>query len=304
VLSWLITLPVRIGLRTAERVWHASQLVTERAIGLVGQVIAPTAPAPRPGREDRGHDGSQTNWDGRSGSEDPSRSGSDDASRSGSDDASRSESDNGQSAAADPRSAAQPASETIEMESREPEPRPGQPAASPLATPPPAPEHVSDESTLVAEVAEPGAEGGAGAEIHVAEPWEGYDDLKAADVVDRISSRSAAELAAVELYERSHRRRQTVLKAVAGSSAAPRTPPSCRIPRLTRRAIASGLRPRSSICSKITMLNWRAASLDRRRSRLGVTYSASDRETDSKWGMTLRLTLNSSHVGDRCATNV
>lgn len=157
MLSSLITLPVRIGLWTAGRAWHASQVLTERAVGLVGQVIAPAAQAPRSGREDRGHDGSQNNGD----------------SRSGSDDASRSESDSGQSAAADPRSAAQPASETIEMESREPEPRPSQPAASQPATPPPAPEHVSEEATLVEEVADPGAEDGAGAEIHVAEPLGG-----------------------------------------------------------------------------------------------------------------------------------
>jgi hypothetical protein len=67
----------------------------------------------------------------------------------------------------------------------------------------------------VAEAADPGAEDGAGAEVRVAEPWEGYRQLHAADVVDRITGADPATLAAVELYELSSRRRQTVLDAVA-----------------------------------------------------------------------------------------
>jgi uncharacterized protein with von Willebrand factor type A (vWA) domain len=62
-------------------------------------------------------------------------------------------------------------------------------------------------------VAEPGAEEGAGAQIHVAEPWEGYAQLKAADVIDQLAGRDAAQLAAVELYELSHRKRRTVIDA-------------------------------------------------------------------------------------------
>lgn len=46
------------------------------------------------------------------------------------------------------------------------------------------------------------------------EPWEGYRQLKAVDVIDRITGASAAELAAVELYETSSKRRRTVLAAV------------------------------------------------------------------------------------------
>ncbi|HEY2260773.1 MAG TPA: hypothetical protein VGH45_13715, partial [Solirubrobacteraceae bacterium] len=74
--------------------------------------------------------------------------------------------------------------------------------------------HVSEEPILVEEVAEPGAEDGAGAEVHVAEPWDGFRQMAADDVIDRISGASAAELAAVELYELSHRNRRTVLAAV------------------------------------------------------------------------------------------
>jgi hypothetical protein len=67
---------------------------------------------------------------------------------------------------------------------------------------------------LVDEVAETGAEDGAGAEVHVDEPWENYDELGADDVVDRITGASTAVLAAVGLYEQTHRRRKTVLEAV------------------------------------------------------------------------------------------
>ncbi len=93
------------------------------------------------------------------------------------------------------------------------------PAATIDAETPPAaldetPPHVSEERVLVDEVAEPGAEDGAGAEVHVDEPWENYDLLGAADVIDQITGAPTAVLAAVELYEQSHRRRKTVLEAV------------------------------------------------------------------------------------------
>jgi hypothetical protein len=89
--------------------------------------------------------------------------------------------------------------------------RPTAPAPSP---PEPAPTHVSEEPTLVEELAEPGAEDGAGAEIHIAEPWEGYARMNAKEVVSRLSGADPAQLAAVQLYESSHRHRQTVLNAV------------------------------------------------------------------------------------------
>jgi hypothetical protein len=73
---------------------------------------------------------------------------------------------------------------------------------------------VSSEPTLVEEVADPGAQDGAGAQVRVDAPWEGYDRLAAKEVIDRLSSADAAELAAVELYELSGRQRKSVLEAV------------------------------------------------------------------------------------------
>jgi hypothetical protein len=72
---------------------------------------------------------------------------------------------------------------------------------------------IDDEPELVAEVAEPGAEDGASAELEVDEPWAGYDDLTADDAIERVRQADAAELAVVELYERAHKQRRTVLAA-------------------------------------------------------------------------------------------
>jgi hypothetical protein len=92
------------------------------------------------------------------------------------------------------------------------------PAAPPepaLAPEPPEPEHVSEEPVLVAEVAEQGAEDGAGAEISVEEPWPGYDRMRAADVIDRLRVGSPAVAAAVGLYEPGHKNRRSVIEAAA-----------------------------------------------------------------------------------------
>jgi hypothetical protein len=85
------------------------------------------------------------------------------------------------------------------------------PAEAPA--PPPAPAHVSEEPVLVEAFAEPGAEDGAGAEVHVREPWQGYASLTAKEVIARLDDAGPEALATVELYERAHRNRRTVLSA-------------------------------------------------------------------------------------------
>jgi hypothetical protein len=75
------------------------------------------------------------------------------------------------------------------------------------------PDHVDEEPVLVAEVAEEGAEDGAGAELNVEAPWDGYDRMTAADIRDRLTAASPAEAAAVELYESAGKSRRTVLDA-------------------------------------------------------------------------------------------
>jgi len=76
------------------------------------------------------------------------------------------------------------------------------------------PRHVSEEPELVEEVAEPGAQDGAGAEVRVEEPWEGYRRMSAKEVIARLGNASTAELTAVGLYENGNQGRQTVLSAV------------------------------------------------------------------------------------------
>lgn len=110
-----------------------------------------------------------------------------------------------------------------------PEPRrePPPPRAEPSPPPPPVPAepepfepepaepiHVSEEPELVAESADIDAADTATAEVHVAEPWEGYRRMNADEIIARIAASSAEELAVIELYEMSNRARKSVLAAV------------------------------------------------------------------------------------------
>ena len=97
-------------------------------------------------------------------------------------------------------------------QAREPEPPPA--PVEPLGTLVGSdPAHVSEQPELVEEFAEPGAQDGAGAEVHVDEPWDGYGQMNAKDVIARLTVASPAELAAVQLYEGGNRGRQTILAA-------------------------------------------------------------------------------------------
>jgi hypothetical protein len=200
VLTSLITLPIRVGLRGAELGLRVGQAVAERGIHLVGEILAPTARKPMPDRSRE------------AGADRPGEAEAAPARH-------RSPSSGG-----DPRSAAQPPEESVaeeeavaelrELRDTPAKPPPPPPPPSPTPPPPAASVHLADEDEVIEEVAEPGAEDGAGAQIHVAEPWEGYAQLKAADVVGQLEGRDNAELAAIELYELSHRQRQTVIDAV------------------------------------------------------------------------------------------
>jgi hypothetical protein len=77
------------------------------------------------------------------------------------------------------------------------------------------PDHVDEEVVLVAEVAEEGAEDGAGPELRIEPPWDGYERMTAPEIRDRLAAASPELAGAVELYEASHRGRSTVLEAAA-----------------------------------------------------------------------------------------
>jgi hypothetical protein len=179
----LITLPVRIGLRAASLAVRGSLQATEQALALAGQVAKLMTP----------HEQSAPEQAHRRPAE--SR-------------------------------AAEPASAAPEPASAAPEPAPAAPERPPAAPPiiveaeaeweptPVPPTHVSEEPALVESFAEPGAEDGAGAELHIDEPWEAYADTTAKELITRVADADAEELAAMQLYEATHRRRETVLSAV------------------------------------------------------------------------------------------
>jgi hypothetical protein len=88
-----------------------------------------------------------------------------------------------------------------------------EPAAEP-APAEPTPEPVADEpAVLYASFADAGAEDGAGAMVEVDEPWDGYAHMNAHEVIHRLTGASAEEAAVVELYERGHGKRKTVVAA-------------------------------------------------------------------------------------------
>ena len=109
---------------------------------------------------------------------------------------------------------------------------PAPPASSPVASvgaaggPPPEVSDLHDDEPTRGEVArrrealreaeaeaEAGGAGGPGAEIHVDEPWPGYDKLGAGVIVDRLIGADPATRAVVRLYEASHRNRQVIMRA-------------------------------------------------------------------------------------------
>lgn len=75
-------------------------------------------------------------------------------------------------------------------------------------------DRVSREAVLVAESADAGAADGAGAQIRIGEPWEGYDKLTVKEVNDRLVTASPESLAVARLYETANRNRVTVLREI------------------------------------------------------------------------------------------
>ena len=67
----------------------------------------------------------------------------------------------------------------------------------------------------MAETAEAGAEDGAGAEVHVDEPWPDYGRMTAAEIRERLREAPAAQAAAVSLYEAAGKGRSSVLQAAS-----------------------------------------------------------------------------------------
>lgn len=82
-----------------------------------------------------------------------------------------------------------------------------------VVPPPPGAKQVDDDPVPVAEFGGEGAATAAGAQIHIDEPWDGYDGLTAAQIQKRLTKANRAVVAAVSLYEGSGRGRRSVLGA-------------------------------------------------------------------------------------------
>lgn len=61
--------------------------------------------------------------------------------------------------------------------------------------------------------AEGGGPGGVAAEVRVVAPWEGYERMTVAQILDRLVGADEATRAVVRLYEAAHRNRAAVLRA-------------------------------------------------------------------------------------------
>jgi hypothetical protein len=59
----------------------------------------------------------------------------------------------------------------------------------------------------------PPTDGSVSGQVHIAEPWAGYDEMRLDDVLTRLQGATEVELAVVRAYEREHEARQAVLLA-------------------------------------------------------------------------------------------
>src|SRR5690349_8210050 len=172
----LITLPLRVWFQSARLLTRAGVGAAERAVSMAGQTLSGNGSSPdhgsasaAPGWHEESIEQPVSPVDVEHPHEEPER----------------------RTAPAQPRDTARrPPVSAVRPPREEPE-------ASVVREP----VHVSEEPVLVREEAEPGAEDGAGAAVTVIEPWNGYAQMNARDVIDRARQAGPAELAAVRLYE-------------------------------------------------------------------------------------------------------
>ena len=99
--------------------------------------------------------------------------------------------------------------------------RPPQRRATPRRATPRRAEPTRGEVAAMREAAREAETGGAdsvGAQVHIAEPWAGYDAMRLDEVLTRLQGSTEVELAVVAAYEREHEAREAVLLAAGGSA--------------------------------------------------------------------------------------
>lgn len=77
------------------------------------------------------------------------------------------------------------------------------------------PRSVADTDDTVEATAVQSDEGALGVTAGAELPIDGYDQLAARQIIDRLGSLTPAELAVIEAHERAHRNRSTVLGRIA-----------------------------------------------------------------------------------------
>jgi hypothetical protein len=93
-----------------------------------------------------------------------------------------------------------------------PGPAVAEPPAPRQPTPMAEPDHLDERPVVAAEVAEAGAEEGAGAQVHVDQPWEGYGGMTAVQIRDRLANADPEVAAVVKLYEAANKGRRSVIE--------------------------------------------------------------------------------------------
>lgn len=208
-LRYVVTLPFRIGLQ-------AGRMVLEPLAGAAGRVV--DVAEDLIGRDGAGHDEPEARTAAEAGA--PAATTDPDMPAA--------------TPVAEPRTA-EP--ETYDDVAAAPGPPPGE-AADAVSSPPPAvfdapeigiveaagsgpvpeseidePTHVSAEPVLVAESADIEAADGLHTDLHVQEPWDGYRQSTAGQIIEALEDCNPAQLGVVRLYESTHRARKTVLEA-------------------------------------------------------------------------------------------
>lgn len=87
------------------------------------------------------------------------------------------------------------------------------PSARPAPPRRPAPRRTPTPTELRGSSADEETSEAPGPEIRVDEPWPGYGEMRAPDIIDRLAAADEAQKAVVLLYEQAHRARKTVLRA-------------------------------------------------------------------------------------------
>ena len=106
-----------------------------------------------------------------------------------------------------------PPAATVMPPSAQPAPELGDPVPSAPPAVPPTAKTLDDAAVPAGEFGDDGFDEQAGAQVAIAEPWEGYETMSVDELRERIGRSSQEVLATVVLYEDANGERQGVIRA-------------------------------------------------------------------------------------------